>query len=262
MFFYLSKVIWYFLQPSVLIVLAIIAGALLMRCARTQRMGWRLFVGGVAALVVFGLSPISYVLTSLLETRFVRPDLGSGPPVAGIIILGGGGFSAVPERLELANLNDAAERYTEGAALAHKLKSARVVFSGGSGGLIEGGASESTLARRLLVALGVEEQRLQLETASRTTFENAQLTKALVSPQPGSRWLLVTSAWHMPRAVGCFRKVGFEVEAWPVDYRAPKIEVEYVFLDGLRRTDMVFKEFAGLVAYYLTGRTNALLPAP
>ena len=57
-----------------------------------------------------------------------------------------------------------------------------------------------------------------LEDQSRNTRENAIFTRRLVDPKPGERWLLVTSAWHMPRAIGVFRKAGFEIEAFPVDY--------------------------------------------
>lgn len=263
MFFYASKLLWFFMQPSVLIALAIIGGALLTRRQGAARIGWRLFAGGVAGLVLCGLTPFSLVLVSVLETRFARPDPASVGSVAGIIILGGGGNAAVPERLELANLNDAAERFTEAAALAHRLKGVRVVFSGGNGALVESGPPESDMARRLLAALGVEEQRITLEAGSRTTYENAQFTRALIAPRPGERWLLVTSAWHMPRSVGCFRKAGFEVEAWPVDYRAARLlEFDLNFVEGLRRTDMAFKEYVGLLAYYVSGRTSALFPGP
>lgn len=260
MFFYASKVIWFFLQPSALIVLAIAAGGILQKQARTQKIGRRILVAGIAGFVVCGLTPLNLLLISFLETRFARPDVGSGPPVAGIIILGGGSVPVDDER-ELAHLNDAAERFTEAVALAHKMKSARIVFSGGNG-LIRGGQPEAASARRLLVALGVEEPRVEVEAASRTTFENAQLTKAMVAPQPGARWLLVTSAWHMPRAIGCFRKVGFRVEPWPVDYRATKVEIDLDFLGNLRRTDLAVKEFVGLLSYYATGRTSALVPGP
>ena len=81
---------------------------------------------------------------------------------------------------------------------------------------------EAHAAGRLFEALGIARERLVLEDKSRDTFENATLTARLVNPKPGERWLLVTSAWHMPRAMGCFRRAGVAVERWPVDYRAPR----------------------------------------
>lgn len=263
MFFYASKILWFCLQPSVLILAAIIGGALLTRRAQFARAGRRLFAGGLASLVLFGLTPVSLLLVAHLERRFARPDLASGPPVAGIIILGGAGNADVPERIELANLNEAGERYVEAVALARRLGAARVVFTGGAGNLIGTYPPESDLARRLLLALGIEDRRIVIEGTSRTTYENAVFTRDLVRPQPQERWLLVTSAWHMPRSIGAFRKAGFAVEPWPVDYRAARVlEPDLNVLEGLRRTDMVSKEYVGLIAYYLTGRSSALFPAP
>jgi uncharacterized SAM-binding protein YcdF (DUF218 family) len=164
-----------------------------------------------------------------------------------------------------AGLNEAAERYTEGAALALRLPHARLVFSGGSGALIATELPEADTAERLFTALGVARSRLTLEDRSRDTFENAVFTKRLIDPKPGERWLLVTSAWHMPRAVGCFRKAGFAVEAWPVDYRTGsrfRLALEGAIYEGLRRLDFISREYAGLTMYYAFGGTSALLPAP
>jgi uncharacterized SAM-binding protein YcdF (DUF218 family) len=90
--------------------------------------------------------------------------------------------------------------------------------------------------------------------------------KALVDPKPGERWLLVTSAWHMPRSIGIFRRVGFTVEPWPVDYRtADAWDLLRLFdapADGLKRLDTATREWVGLLIYRLTGRTDALFPAP
>lgn len=261
MFFYAGKILWLLLQPSMLIMLAIFFGALLALRPRWVRVGRWLLAVGLVGLLVCGVSPLSLVLTSVLEGRFQRPDLDKGGPIAGIIILGGAESSSVPPELELASLNEAAERMTEGAALALRLRTVPVVFTGGNSNLITDAPPEADVARRLLAALGVEERRMILESRARDTFENAQFTQALTQPKPGQRWLLVTSAWHMPRAMGCFRKAGFDVEAWPVDYRSIRpFTLDLNFIEGLRRTDSAFKEYVGLAAYYLGGRMSALLP--
>ena len=260
MFFYAGKILWLLLQPSMLIMLAVVGGGVAMLRGRT-RLGSRLLVPGVAGLLVFGVSPLSYVLVAVLEARFPRPDLANSGPIAGIIILGGAANADAWPQTELASLNEAAERMTEGAALALRLREVPVVFTGGNGNLVLDVPPEADVARRLLVALGIEERRIVLESRSRTTFENAIFTKAILNPKPGDRWLLITSAWHMPRSVGCFRKAGFDVTAWPVDYRAAgAFGLDLNFVEGLRRTDNVFREYAGLLAYYLSGRTSALLP--
>jgi uncharacterized SAM-binding protein YcdF (DUF218 family) len=132
--------------------------------------------------------------------------------------------------------------------------------------LIRSGPQEAEVAGRLLVALGIAKERLTLEAESRDTYENALLTARLVKPEPGERWLLVTSAAHMPRAMGVFRKAGFAVEPWPVDYRAPRrlamLRVQSSVPEGLRRIDAIVREHIGLVMYYAAGRTTALWPGP
>ena len=144
---------------------------------------------------------------------------------------------------------------------------ARLVFTGGSANL-RGDASldEARGVRDLWLALGVPPQRMTLEDRSRNTYENAVFTRDIVKPRAGERWLLVTSAAHMPRSVGIFRRAGWPVTAYPVDYRTygdgrdakPTTEA----LDAFRRLDVAMHEWVGLVAYRLTEKTDALFPAP
>ena len=98
------------------------------------------------------------------------------------------------------------------------------------------------------------------------TLENAILSKDLARPQPGERWLLVTSAYHMPRAIGIFRKAGFDVEPYPVDWRTSgsgdALRPFPTVGDGLRRTDTAVREWVGLLVYWLMGMSSSLFPAP
>jgi uncharacterized SAM-binding protein YcdF (DUF218 family) len=241
-----------------------IAGAILL-WTRWQRLGRRLLIGGLIVLVVIGLSPISDALIAPLENRFPRADLQQGGPVTGIIVLGGAEDGRADPPRELAGLNEAAERLTEAVALARRFPQARVVFSGGSASLAPREAPVSVVMGGLLEALGVSKERITLEGKSRDTYENAVFTKRLVNPAPGERWLLITSGWHMPRAMGCFRKAGFPVEAWTVDYRTSgRIDLwpNSSLTVGLRQIDFTMREYVGLVMYYLSGRTSALFPAP
>ncbi len=117
-------------------------------------------------------------------------------------------------------------------------------------------------------SFGIARDRVTLESRSRNTAENAAFTRVLVEPKPGERWLLVTSALHMPRAIGCFRRAGFPVEAYPVDWTTPRRLSLAPLLPsfepgrGLRELDSAAHEWLGLLAYWLTGRTSAFLPGP
>jgi uncharacterized SAM-binding protein YcdF (DUF218 family) len=199
-----------------------------------------------------------------LEERFPRPAHLPGP-VAGIVVLGG----AVEQELTAAHgipaLNGAAERMTEAVALARRHPDARLVFTGGSAAVIPGGPSEADTARRLFADLGVPAERLAFEQDSRNTHENAVLTRRLVQPGAGETWLLVTSASHMPRAMGSFRGAGWNVTPWPVNYttgRDPTLWWRWPFPTRLNQAEWALREWIGLVAYRLMGRTDAVLPAP
>jgi uncharacterized SAM-binding protein YcdF (DUF218 family) len=263
-FFVLSKVVWFLMAPSSLMMLAVLYG-LARGYLGNWRSGRRWLVGGVLALLIGGIAPLADLLFLPLESRFHRPDLDSGT-FAGIIVLGGGEETLDSNDRELMPLSGSAERLTEAVALARRLPNARLVFTGGSDELFRREEPEARAAGRLFVALGIEPGRLTLEERSRNTAENAAFTKALVEPKAGERWLLVTSAWHMPRAMGCFRKAGFAVEAWPVDYRGgtrfDPLEFTANLPEGLHRLDFAAKEYFGLLAYRLTGRIDDLLPGP
>jgi uncharacterized SAM-binding protein YcdF (DUF218 family) len=264
MFFILAKILGFFSMPSnVLMSLGVIG--VVLTATRFAPAGRRIVVTALILLGVAGWSPFGNAIILPLEQRFPPWDASRGAP-AGIISLGGALDTVVsPARDEVA-LNEAAERMTAIAELARRFPNARIVFSGGSGRIIYDGISEASLAARLFESFGIAKERIALEDKSRDTDENGRFTKELVQPKPGERWLLVTSAHHMPRAVGVFRAAGFPVEAFPVDYRTRgAIDLLRPFStlgDGLRRTDTAMREWVGLLIYRMVGRTDGLFPAP
>ena len=199
-----------------------------------------------------------------LEQRFPAWDSARGAP-DGIVILGGAVTPDVAAARNDVALNEAAERMTAGVELARRYPSARIIFSGGESGLAYGG-NESEAALRLFERLGVAPGRVVAEDKSRNTVENAVFARQIALPKPGERWLLVTSAYHLPRAVGVFRKAGFAVEAYPVDWRTRGPEDALrpfpTLGEGLRRTDTAAREWAGLLVYWLAGSTSELFPGP
>jgi uncharacterized SAM-binding protein YcdF (DUF218 family) len=263
-FYHVSKVGWFFLEPSNLLV-AVSAGGILLLAMGFARLGRQLAGAGVALLLVFGLSPAANWLILPLEMRFPPPQL-DGRRVDGIVVLGG----ALLERQTLAHgpavLNDAGERLVAMADLARRFPDARVIFTGGAGVYSGAPIPEGEVLRRKLGEFGLPEGRVIIESRSVNTHENATLTKAIADPKPGETWLLVTSAWHMPRSVGIFRQQGWDVVAYPVDHRTAGWGDAWRWFgtvsEGLRRTDVAVKEYVGLAVYRLTGRTNALFPAP
>jgi uncharacterized SAM-binding protein YcdF (DUF218 family) len=264
MFFYASKILLFLFRPSSFIVLLIVAGAVLAAGRRWPLLGRRLLAAGIVLLLVVALSPLGNLLVLPLEERFPRGPLPAG--VTAILVLGGFEDARVTAGRGGLAVNEAAERLTEGLQLARRLPQARLIFTGGEGHLLPEGLDVAGPIGRFFSDAGIAPERIVLEGRSRTTYENALLTHALLRPRPGDRYLLVTSAFHMPRAVGTFRAQGFDVIAWPVDYRTRDLGDGLRLFEsipaGLERVDLAFKEWAGLVAYWLSGRSQSFWPSP
>lgn len=264
MFFVLSKILGFIAIPSNLVISLGLCGALLL-LTRYARAGRRLAVASLLLLAVLGFSPIGNALIIPLEQRFPSWDAARGAP-AGIVVLGGAISPDISAERDAVALNEAAERVTIVAELARRYPDARIVFSGGTGALIYSEGIEAEFARRLFESFGIARERILLEQRSRNTVENALFSKDIAQPKAGERWLLVTSAYHLPRAVGVFRKAGFAVEAYPVDWRTrgtqDVLRPFFTLGDGLRRTDTAAREWVGLVVYWLMGLSSELFPGP
>jgi uncharacterized SAM-binding protein YcdF (DUF218 family) len=264
MFFSLSKILGFFAYPSNVLIAIGLLGLVLLLTRFTRLASW-LIVTSLVLIAVAGLSPLGNALILPLEQRFPPWDASRGPP-EGIVLLGGMISPDVSAARGAVALNEAAERITVTAELARRYPNARIVLTGGSNALIFDEGIEAVFAVRQLEALGVAHDRIAAEEQARNTIENAVFSRLVANPKPGERWLLVTSAYHMPRAMAVFRAAGFPVEAYPVDWRTRgPIDMVRPFAslgDGLRRTDTAVHEWAGLLAYRLTGKTADLFPAP
>jgi uncharacterized SAM-binding protein YcdF (DUF218 family) len=264
MFFVLSKILGFFAIPSNVAMAIGLVGICLL-CTRFARTGIRLAAVGLVALAVMGWSPLGNALIIALEQRFPPWDESLGAP-DGIVVLGGAISPDVSAARGQAALNESAERMTVVAALARRYPAARILFTGGSGSLVAGEAAEADFVLPLFESFGIARERVTLESRSRNTAENARFSKDLAQPKAGERWLLVTSAYHMPRAIGVFRKEGFAVGAYPVDWRTRGAQDVVMPFDrisrGLARTDTALHEWAGLLAYWLTAQSSELFPGP
>jgi len=265
LFYYLSKIVWFFTTPSNLLPSLVLLGLLLHFFTRYRRFSLTLAI--VATLLIFfcGLSPVANWVMLPLEQRFPSPQL-EDKPIDGIIVLGGGVMADETMMRRQLVINEAGERIIALGDLARRYPSARILFTGGGGTLIRDGYAEADAVRAYAATLGVDPERIEIESVSRTTWENAILTSRMITPEANERWLLVTSAWHMPRAVGSFRSAGLAVIAYPVDFRTrgpQDVTRTFAFVsEGLRRLDTATKEWFGLIAYRLAGYTPELLPAP
>jgi uncharacterized SAM-binding protein YcdF (DUF218 family) len=266
LFFIVSKVAWFFLTPSNLILLAMLVGIGLLYWKKARKFGWRLATGGAIAAVVVTIIPLGDWLIASLERRF-PPYVACKTvdrPIAGIILLGGAINSQEVTGKIFEDLGAGADRIRKAAQLAHQYPELLVVVSGGQAFPRQGARSEAVATADLMIELGVDLKRLRLETGSRTTAENAKFVSAQANEETEGPWLLVTSAFHMPRSVGSFRKAGIDVIAvptdWQVDDNRPILTMNA--LDRFGRLDLGVHEYLGLIAYWVTGRSSGILPGP
>lgn len=264
MFFILSKFFGFFTLPSNLLIAIGLAGLVLL-FTRFRRLASWLVVTSVVLIAVCGLSPLGNVLILPLEQRFPPWDATHGPP-DGIVVLGGVIAPDVSVSRGSVTFNEGAERIAAAVELARRYPNARIVFSGGSNSMYSDVAVEAAVAVGEFVALGIAHDRITADEQSRNTIENAVFSRLIANPKPGERWLLVTSAYHMPRAMAAFRAAGFSVEAYPVGWRTRgpigAVQPFTSLSEGLHRTDIAAHEWIGLFVYWLTGRTTQLFPRP
>lgn len=251
----LSKLAALVLDPTFLL-LAILVGSAWLSRARRRRAATFLVILATGLMGGLSFQPLTCLLIAPLETRFPAWS-NKREDVSGILVLGGGLNGAAATARPGSGLSSASGRITETAFLARRYPTAKIVYSGGGETV-----SEAEAAKTLLVRLGIDPGRILVETRSRNTAQNAQFSSEIVAPRPGETWLLVTSAAHMPRAMAAFRAVGFSAEAYPVDFRPASSEISFDLPGGLETARFAIKEYVGLLAYRLTGRSRELFPRP
>jgi uncharacterized SAM-binding protein YcdF (DUF218 family) len=265
-FFFASKIFWMIASPINLLLFAALIGVLL--CSgRRAPFGRGLGLAAVLILLAAAILPLGMLLIAPLEDRFPLPppDL---PPPEGIIVLGG----AIDDQVSAARgqtvFDEGGERLTEAVVLAKRFPQARVVYTGGTASFVPGATSTEALqARKLMSQMGIAPERVTIEDKSRNTDENAWLTAAIVHPQPSQRWIIVTSAFHVPRAMGLFEKAGFHPIAYPVAFRTrgqwpDDLRLRFDPVLNLRTFEIAIHEWIGLAAYWASGRIDHLFPGP
>ncbi|MDP3700429.1 MAG: YdcF family protein [Hylemonella sp.] len=252
--FVLAKLFAFLTQPLAWVAVLLALGLLLQRWRRAST---ALLWSALVLLLLQGWEPLPDALLRRLEAQHPAPVKLDLQRYAGVIVLGGALESSyVWQGHTQPALNGAAERLTAAPPLLQGAPQLKLLFTGGEGELIFKGLTEAERARRFYASLGVDAQRLILESASRTTYENAVLSAALPGVDKTRPWLLLTSAWHMPRSMATFEKAGWNVTPWPADYRAG-LETpwtQYSLAEGAAKWKTALHEVIGLWVYRLSGR--------
>ncbi|MEQ9607194.1 MAG: YdcF family protein [Kiloniellaceae bacterium] len=269
-FFFASKIVWFFLTPLNCLIFLLLAWLLL------RRLAWRRLAGlALALLLLYGgailLTPLPELAVRTLENRFPQPAV-DGAAIGGIIVLGGAtDDGAVAEARGQAVLNGAAERLTTAMALHRTLADKTLIVTGFSGRLQPQGWNEAEITARLFEQQGVDMARVRFEAQSRNTAENARLTAAMIGAMTGAMtgpaerpWVLITSAWHLPRAVAAFRAENLDVLPYPVDFRTAPAQLTWPRDIGssLGLAGIALHEWLGMLVYWLSGNGAELFAAP
>lgn len=256
--FYLSKIVWLVAQPLSLVFLAILL-ALLLSLAGWRKSGF--LFSSLAALLLFVTlyTTTGNVLLQRLENKAVRPQPDPAS-VSCIIMLGGAIENDVMDARGGIEFNAAADRYTQTVRLALKYPQASLIISGGDGSFSGRYEGEAEATERFFTDFRIKADRLIKENTSRNTFENSANTRELLERHGLTDCLLVTSAFHMPRATALFAKMGIGVIPYPVDYRTTgRTEIGFDFTQpSLNAQNMAtaVREWLAIVAYRLSGRTG------
>jgi uncharacterized SAM-binding protein YcdF (DUF218 family) len=264
-FFIVSKIFWMLVSPINLLLLATLVGVLLCY-GRRARFGRALALSAILILVAAATLPVGMLLLAPLEDRFPQAPADMAAPY-GIVVLGG----AINDQASAARgqtvFDEGGERLTEAVILAKRYPQARIVYTSGANSVIGGSSTEALQARKLMLQMGIAPERVTIEDRSRNTDENARFTAAIVHPEPSQHWLIVTSAFHMPRAMGIFEKVGFNAVAYPVSFYTlgrwtDDLSLSFRSERNLRVFETALHEWIGLAAYWASGRTDHLFPGP
>lgn len=264
MFFVLSKIFWSVAQPSSAIGLGFLVGMVL-QATRWRRLGaWLVGLAAAAYMAIVWL-PVGQLLLAPLENRFpIEPRIEG--PVAGVLMLDGPVDSQMSMARGQVAIHDGAERYLEFVRLMRRYGQARGIVTGGNPTLTRDSAGQAAHGRTLLENIGFDVARVAFETQARNTHENVTLSMPIADPGADGRWIVITSAYHMPRTMGVLAAQGWEAVAWPVDYKSEGEAGRLFFTtsasEAMGLVDLAAKEWIGLVAYYVSGRTETLFPAP
>ena len=259
----ISKVFWIIFSPDRFLFLLLFVGVCFLYWGR-EKLGKRLVAIVTVILLFISLVPVQSLMLVPLENRFPIPE-PLPEKIDGVIVLGGSEIPMLTKIRGQVSLSDSVERLTTFLSLARRFPEAKLVYAGGQGAINEQEYKAAHTAKLFFEQMALDTDRVLFDSQSRNTMENAQNALQLVKPEKREKWVLITSAWHMARSVGIFRKLDWQVIPYPVDYKTTGKMEFYLRIPSLTRVaglSTTIYEWVGLFYYWLLGRTSELFPGP
>ena len=259
--FLLSKLIWIVLSPLNLLIIILFIG-FLFQLMKTQLISRMFYLIALLFFITVGIFPTGKFLLSNLESKY--PALNIMPnKIDGILILGGPTNPSLTHIHNQVSFNDAGERLTEAIKLIKIYHSSKIIFSGGSGSLEQNILTHSYVAKKFFLEMGIDINRIIFESKSNNTFENFLFSKKLINPKSNEKWLLITSSFHMTRAMNIAEKMEWEFIPYHVDFRTGNKKIKLIpsftkILQNFNTFNLVSHEIVGLISYYFLGRTGKI----
>jgi uncharacterized SAM-binding protein YcdF (DUF218 family) len=263
LFYYLSKLLWNIASPAGLISIAALTALIAQVFNRTALFD-RLVKTLLFFIVLLTFIPVGNIMMHTLETRFpTNPVLPK--KLDGIIVLGGALNPGMTQHWNQLETNQYNERLLYFAWLAKEYPKASLIFTGGNASMDRGKPTEANSLSAFLNLYNIKADRILFEDQSRTTYENALYSsKLILENKIEGKWLLITSAFHMPRAIGAFCAQAIDAISFPVDHQTNSGRLlpgfQFDFLGNLQILSQAIHEWLGLLAYFLTSKTHQIIP--
>ena len=259
MTFLLSKILWILFAPFNLILLLIILASIFsfLNFILFSRI---FYLTAILFFLISGVIPSGAFLMYQLERDYYNQVSLPGT-IDGILILSGATKPYLTKVHNQISINSNGERLIESAVLIKKYPKAKVIFSGGSGTILDYEFTHSEAAKIFYQNLEIDSNRINFENKSRNTYENILFSKNIANPKVDENWVLVTSAFHLKRAINISEKISWNLIPYPTDFKQPKKfnwKFEYNLLDNLVRFRQGSHEWLGIIVYYLMGKTSKI----
>ena len=260
-FFFLSKTLWFFFNPINILLFLLLIG-IIFHFFDKKKLYKIINIITLILFILIVILPTGKYLLWKLESSYSMPKT-LPPDIDGILILGGGVNEILTYQHQQMSLNENVERLTESIDLMRRFPNAKIVFSGGIATLSKPKLTGIDVAKMFYTRMGVDINRIIFEDKSRNTYENFVFSKKFIDNKNNEKWLLVTSAFHMKRAMNVAEKLGLNFISYPVDFSLSKdFNFKYWYYANYSANINYFyfatHEYIGLIAYYLTGKSNKI----